>query len=161
MNKNNMPLISVVIPAFNAEKTIKKTIKSVLNQSYKNFELIIVDDNSKDATVSTIKESSDKRVRLYINEKNLGFEKNWNKALNKASGLYIKLLPDDDTLAVDALFEQMKILEKFDNVVLVGSKRNIIDEKDNIIMQRGKKLSLNNPSNYTQTIKSIMRLWYN
>ncbi len=157
MNKIQESLISIVIPSYNSEKTIKRTIDSVLKQTYKNFELIIIDDNSSDNTVLIIKEISDKRITLYINKQNLGFQGNWNKVLKKANGIYIKLLPDDDLLHKNALLEQIKILEKFENVVLVGSKRNIIDEKDALIMKRGKSLSKHNPCNYKEVLKATMR----
>ena len=155
MNKNL--LVSIVIPAYNAEKTIKKTIISVLEQTYKNFELIIVDDNSKDNTINIINSFSDSRLTFYKNSFNLGFEDNWNEALSKAKGEYIKVLPDDDTLEINAIKLQVEILEKYHNVVLVGSKRNIIDKDDKIIMTRGKALSKNNFCKYKEAIKKIFQ----
>jgi glycosyltransferase involved in cell wall biosynthesis len=71
---NNGPLVSVLMTAYNREKYIADAISSVLNSTYKNFELIIVDDGSKDATVQIAKqfEAKDERVTVYQNEKNLG-----------------------------------------------------------------------------------------
>lgn len=154
---NNTPLISIVIPAYNAEKTIRKTVESVLSQTYKNFELIIVDDNSKDKTVLIIKNFTDERITLHLNKNNLGFEGNWNKALSKARGKYIKLLPDDDIILPKALKLQMEVLEKYSNIILVGSKRNIINEQDKIIMTRGVPLSRKLFCNYKEAIRSIVR----
>ncbi len=155
------PTVSILIPTYNAQKTIKKTIKSVLNQSYKDFELIICDDNSTDKTVSIIKSFDDKRIKFFENSVNLGFDGNWNKVLTKASGSYIKILPDDDLLNKFALEKQLLILKEYPQVSIVGSKRKIIDEFDNKLMSRGKKLCSNNPCNYIEAIKNIYRFGTN
>lgn len=153
----NNSLVSILIPTYNAEKTIKRTIESVLNQTYSNFLLIIVDDKSKDNTVKIIESFKDSRITLYKNETNLGFESNWNKVLSKAVGDYVKLLPDDDTLSIDALELQIKVFEKYKNVILVGSRRNIVDEEDNILLTRGKKLGKKPLCKYKDAIKNIIR----
>jgi glycosyltransferase involved in cell wall biosynthesis len=74
-------LISICIPSYNAENFIKETLESVLNQTYRNIEVVITDDCSKDSTVSVIHSLNDERIKFYQNEKNLGVEGNWNKAL--------------------------------------------------------------------------------
>lgn len=158
MNNN---LISVLIPSYNAEKTISYTIESVLNQSYKNFELIIVDDKSTDNTINLILKYNDPRIKLFINEKNLGFHGNWNKVLSKASGKYIKILPDDDLLEPSALEMQFDVLEKFPNVVLVASKRYIINENNKVILTRGKQFCNVNPCSYKDIIKPLYRFGSN
>lgn len=151
------PFISVVTPAYNSEKTIERTIRSVLNQSYKNFEFIIIDDNSSDNTVKLIEKFDDNRIKLYKNDKNLGFHGNWNEAISKATGEYIKLIPDDDTLEKDALLFQVNILQQYQNVIMVGSKRNIIDEFDKKIMTRGKAFCNNTFCTYNEALKYIVR----
>ncbi|MBI5591211.1 MAG: glycosyltransferase family 2 protein [Deltaproteobacteria bacterium] len=85
------PLVSVLIPLYNADRFIEDMVRSVLNQSYSNLEVIITDDRSTDASVSKVLRFNDPRIRLIVNEENLGPEKNWNKALAEAKGKYIKL----------------------------------------------------------------------
>lgn len=141
MNKSSQPTVSVCIPAYNSEKYIGKTIQSALSQTYQNFELVIVDDCSTDRTLNTIKEYKDPRIRLIENERNLGPEKNWNKALAEAKGKYIKLLHHDDWLYPSCLERQAVILKNpaHKDVVLVCCSRYVIDENDNIILKRGFK----------------------
>ena len=78
---DNKPLVSVCIPAYNNEEYIAQTINNILGQSYKNIELIIVDDNSMDNTLDVIKSFTDKRIKVYKNESNLGMAGNWNRCL--------------------------------------------------------------------------------
>ena len=99
------PLVSVLMTAYNREKYIGEAIKSVLSSSYANFELIIVDDCSADATVTIAKqfEKMDARVKLFVNDKNLGDYPNRNKAASYAQGKYLKYLDSDDMLYPDGL----------------------------------------------------------
>ena len=94
------PLVSVLMTAYNREKYIAEAIESVLSSTYKNFELIIVDDCSKDKTVEIAKSYSlkDKRIKLYVNEKNLDQFPNRNKAASYARGKYIKYCDSDDRI---------------------------------------------------------------
>lgn len=94
------PLVSVLMTAYNREKYIAEGIESVLSSSYTNFELIICDDCSKDKTVEIAGAyaDKDKRVKVYINEKNLGDYNNRNKAASYAKGEYLKFLDSDDTI---------------------------------------------------------------
>lgn len=156
-NKTGLKKVSIVIPSYNSEKTIKRTINSILNQTYPNFNIIIVDDCSTDNTVKIINEFSNPKITLHINETNIGFENNWNKALSMANGDFIKLIPDDDTLEKDALKLQVDILNNNQNVSLVSSKRNIIDINDKILMVRGNQIGNSNICTYKTAIKYIVR----
>lgn len=95
-----IPLVSVLITAYNRAAYIAEAITSVLNSTYKNLELIIIDDCSIDATYLIAQQftESDTRIRLYKNEHNLGQFNNRNKAIALATGTYIKFLDSDDTL---------------------------------------------------------------
>lgn len=88
--------VSVIIPTYNVEAYIKETIQSVLNQTYQNFEIIIVDDCSTDGTVNVIKQFQDTRINLFLNEKNSGPSYSRNKAINLAKGEWIAILDSDD-----------------------------------------------------------------
>jgi glycosyltransferase involved in cell wall biosynthesis len=109
------PLVSVLMTAYNREQFIGEAIKSVLASTYSNFELIIVDDGSKDRTVEIAKsfESKDKRVKVYINEKNLTDYPNRNKAATYASGIYLKYLDSDDTIYPEGLAYCIEQMEKY------------------------------------------------
>ncbi|EJL6998688.1 glycosyltransferase family 2 protein, partial [Vibrio cholerae] len=91
-------LVSVIMPAYNSSLTIKDSIKSVIVQSYKNIELIIVDDCSEDNTVEIIQSFStlDPRIKLIRNMINLGVAKSRNKAIADARGEYVAFLDSDD-----------------------------------------------------------------
>jgi glycosyltransferase involved in cell wall biosynthesis len=132
------PLVSICIPAYNAEKFIKETLESVLNQTYQNIEIIITDDCSKDNTISIINSFSDERIKFYQNDKNLGVEGNWNKALQLANGKFCKMMGADDILYPTCLEEQLAILENPENydVVLVTSHKNVINQDGKLIMTR-------------------------
>jgi glycosyltransferase involved in cell wall biosynthesis len=99
------PIVSVLMTAYNREKYIAEAIESVLASSYQNFELIIVDDCSIDKTVAIAKsyEAKDSRIKVYINESNLGDYPNRNKAASYAQGKYLKYLDSDDTMTKDCL----------------------------------------------------------
>lgn len=96
----NTPLVSVLMTAYNREKYIAEAIESVLASTYIHFELIIVDDCSTDSTVQITNRyaAGDKRIKVYVNEKNLGDYPNRNKAASYASGKYIKYLDADDLI---------------------------------------------------------------
>jgi glycosyltransferase involved in cell wall biosynthesis len=109
------PIVSVLMTAFNREKYIAEAIESVLASTYKDFELIIVDDCSTDNTVNIAKkyEAQDSRVKVYVNEKNLGDYPNRNKAASFATGKYIKYLDSDDIMYPHCLQVMVSAIEKF------------------------------------------------
>jgi len=127
--KSETPVISVCIPVYNAERFIAATIEAVLQQTWTNYELIVVDDHSADRSLEIILRYSDARLRLVVNEYNLGPEANWNKALTLARGEFIKVLCHDDVLYPACLEKQAAILMAPENagVALVCCKRDIID----------------------------------
>lgn len=90
-------LFSIIMPAYNSQATIKESIASVLNQTYQNFELIIINDNSSDATLSIITNfCHDKRILVINNENNMGVAQSRNRGLEMASGEIIAFLDSDD-----------------------------------------------------------------
>src|SRR5438309_1057271 len=94
------PLVSILMTSYNRERYIAEAIESALKSTYTEFELIIVDDGSKDRTVEIARsfESKDKRVKVYVNEHNLGDYPNRNRAAGYATGKYIKYLDADDMI---------------------------------------------------------------
>jgi len=115
-----------------------KTIDSVLNQSYPNFELYILDDNSPDETPSLMSRYDDPRIRYIRHACNLGPQGNWNRCLEVAQGKYFKLLPHDDLLAPDCLEKQVAVLENdpAEQIALVFGARDIIDTDGRVLMRR-------------------------
>lgn len=114
---NNVPLVSVLMTAYNREKYIIESINSVLASSYENFELIIVDDRSSDKTfnIANSYAQKDSRVKVHINEKNLGDYANRNKAASYAKGKYLKYVDSDDMIYPWGLEVLVSMMEKFPN----------------------------------------------
>lgn len=92
-----MPLISIIIPTYNSEKTISESIKSILEQSFDNYEILIMDGISDDHTLNIIKEFNDPRIRIF-SEKDSGVYDAMNKGIEKAEGKWLYFLGSDDTL---------------------------------------------------------------
>ena len=90
------PLVSVVMPVFNSGKYVRLAIESILNQTFSDFEFIIVDDCSTDASVDIIKEFSDSRIKLIQNPTNLKTTATLNKGLQQSTGKYILRMDSDD-----------------------------------------------------------------
>jgi len=110
------PLVSIITPVYNLEKTIGYTIESVLNQTYKNLEMIIVDDISNDKTIEIIKkyQDKDKRIKLIILDKKGGASAARNRAIKEACGKYIAFLDGDDLWHKDKLKRQVKFMQDND-----------------------------------------------
>ncbi len=111
-NQEN-PLISVSMPAYNAEIYIADSIESVLNQNYQNFELLICDDGSTDRTLEIIRayEKKDPRIKVFSMGENVGLASVRNFISRKAQGKYVALLDSDDLSTPDRFDEQVKVLE--------------------------------------------------
>lgn len=103
-------LVSIIMPSFNAEKYIKASIESVLNQTYPFWELLIVDDCSTDKTVDIIKSFKDDRIKFFQNETNSGAAISRNYALREAKGKWIAFLDADDVWVSSKLEEQIEFM---------------------------------------------------
>lgn len=132
-------LVSVILPIFNAEKTIKNTIDSIFSQDYKKIEVIAVNDCSTDNTLDILKEyQSDVRFILLNNEENLGAAKSRNKAIEHSTGRYVAFIDSDDTWPSNKITKQVYFMQETDSpVTCTGYARyvNGIFEK-NIIPPR-------------------------
>ena len=118
---DNLP-ISVLMPVFNAEKYIVASIESILRQSFRDFEFLIFDDASSDATWEIVLRyaATDRRIRAERNEKNLGIAGNRNKLISEARGKYIEWQDADDISFPDRLEQQFSFLEGHPEVGIVG-----------------------------------------
>ena len=117
----NGPLVSVMIPVYNGEKEITISLQSLFNQTYTNWECIIVDDGSTDGTLEVIRSLSDKRIRIFSFEKNKGRPYARQKALDEANGKYIAMLDADDWYYSEKLALQVDYLESNADCVLISS----------------------------------------
>lgn len=145
------PKISVVMPVYNSEKFVAKAIESVIQQTYSNWELVIVDDGSNDNS-SMIVEGylHDKRIRLLKNEKNSGISKTRNRAIMQASGVYIAFLDSDDVWLPDKLEKQVYFMKE-NEAVFICSSYFVADESGNIIGERNFDV---NKWNYKELLKT-------
>lgn len=127
MNK----LVSIILPTYNGADRINESIKSVLGQTYTNWELLVIDDGSKDNTKDVIENftKSDLRIRYIKNENNLGLQKTLNKGIREAKGEYIARIDDDDIWCdPQKLEKQFEFLDKNKDYVLVGTGVIVVDE---------------------------------
>lgn len=128
-NKNKVkdgPIISVIIPSYNHEKFIKECVDSVLEQTYENLELIIIDDGSKDKTTDILKGYNDSRMKVVFQE-NAGAHNAINRGLSLATGEYLTILNSDDVYMKNRLELIVDYLLKNPEVSLVSSYIEIID----------------------------------
>ncbi len=121
--KSNKPLVSVVMPVYNSEKYVAEAIESILNQTYKNFEFIIVNDASTDNSLEIIKKyaKKDKRIKIITNPVNYYISKTRNVGIKLAKGKYIITHDSDDISLPTRIEEQVDYLNKHSKVGVVGS----------------------------------------
>ena len=112
MHREELPLVSVVMPVYNTARFLKPAIDSVLNQTYRNIELLILDDGSTDDSQRILQEyeKQDSRIRIFLNEGNRGVAQVRNQGIRAARGTWIALLDSDDIWAPEKLEKQMQLL---------------------------------------------------
>jgi glycosyltransferase involved in cell wall biosynthesis len=110
------PKVSVCVPVYNTVKYIKEAIDSILNQSYNEFELVIVDNCSTDGTSEILRTYHDSRIRLFRNECTVSVPKNWNKCLEYAEGDYVAIYHADDIYYPNIVEEEAAVLDKYPDV---------------------------------------------
>jgi glycosyltransferase involved in cell wall biosynthesis len=133
------PIVSIILPTYNGALFIKKAIESVLGQTFKSWELLVINDASTDETETVIKKYSsiDNRIILINNENNLGIQKTLNKGISLAKGEYIARIDDDDQwIDPMKLIAQVSFFEKNRGYVLLGTDAIVLDSN-------GKKISIN------------------
>lgn len=138
-------LVSIIMPSYNTGKFIGETINSVIDQTYINWELIIVDDCSSDNTDEIVKNIKDSRIVYLKNEKNMGAAVSRNRALREAKGKWIAFLDSDDLWKENKLEKQIKFM-KDNNYYFSYTNYIEIDENGN---QNGKKIT--GPKRITKT----------
>ncbi len=113
--------VSILIPVYNREKYIKEAVLSALNQTYKDIEIVIVDNRSTDNTWEILKDlaKNDQRIKIFQNETNIGPVKNWKRCIDEATGEYGKILWSDDLIASNFLEKTILFFEKNDDIGFV------------------------------------------
>ena len=127
-----MPLVSVVIPVFNGEKTIQETIESVLNQTITDFELLVINDGSQDRTVEIAECISDSRIQVF-SYPNAGQSTSRNRGIELAKGDYISFIDADDLWTPDKLEAQLKALQANPKAGVAYSWTDWIDESSQLL----------------------------
>jgi glycosyltransferase involved in cell wall biosynthesis len=165
-------LISVIMPVYNTEKYVWEAIESILNQSFKDFEFIILDDCSTDNSYNVCKKYSkkDSRIKLYKNEKNKWISFTRNKLIDWSKSNYIASQDSDDISEINRLELEFNFLENNKDYWVVSWNNIIIDEKSNIIWYRQynddikknilKKSPLSNPSSMFKKDIFYKIWWY-
>lgn len=121
MELSNHPVVTVLLPVFNASKHIQAAIKSILKQSFFDFELLVIDDGSSDGTVAAVQMFEDKRICLIKNDANMGVARTLNRGLNMARGIYIARMDADDICHRHRLTKQIQFMEQNPSVGVAGT----------------------------------------
>ncbi len=133
------PIVSVIMPVFNGRRYAEEAIESILNQSFQDFELLIVDDCSTDETwkiLQRYQQLNPEKVFIWRQPKNGGAFAATNRALEKARGKYIALMDSDDVALSNRLEKQVQFLESHQDILVVGGQVNIIDNQGTIVAQK-------------------------
>tara|TARA_B100000989_G_scaffold298905_1_gene290915 strand:+ start:12962 stop:13951 length:990 start_codon:yes stop_codon:yes gene_type:complete len=125
--------LTIILPCYNSEKYIYQSIISILNQTFKNFKLIIINDGSTDNTLKIIKSFKDKRIKLINNKGNKGLIYSLNKGISQANSIYLARMDGDDISERNRLKQQINFLNKHPTVHVIGSAVNLIDKHSNKI----------------------------
>ena len=154
---NNKPIVSIIIPVFNAEKYISKCLDSVIASNYKNIEIIVVDDGSIDASLSIIEayKKRDFRIKVY-SQKNKGAGEARNKGLEIANGEYVLFVDADDILCQSAISNSIDVAKERDTDIVMFNYK-IIDEDYKTCMFENKP----RPNNYDLEVWSCSDFWAN
>lgn len=117
------PRVSIVMSCYDAAHTLRRAVDSMLQQSYSNFEFIIVDDGSTDETLVILKkyQIEDERIHLIVNENNLGLAASLNKGIKKSKGEYIARMDADDESLLHRLEQQVSFLDKQEHIDILGT----------------------------------------
>ena len=133
------PLVSVCIPTYNNARHIGKTLRSIINQTYKNIEIVVCDNASTDDTKGVIKSFSDERIKYYKNPKTIICLANWNLSIKLATAGYVSVYHSDDIYEPQIIEKELEFLENHPDVGAVFCLDKVIDEND-IYIRKGIKL---------------------
>lgn len=124
--------ISIITASYNYENYIKETVQSVLSQTYNDWEMIIVDDCSTDNSIDVIKSYNDNRIKLFVNENNLGLKETLKRGIKEASSDWIVFLESDDVLAPDYLAKKVEIAQKYNDINLIFNDCEFFGDEERV-----------------------------
>lgn len=126
---SDQPLVSVCIPVYNGEKYIRETLHYILDQTYRNLEVIFSDNCSTDNTLEIIRSYNDPRVKIFQNEKNMGVKYNYLNAFSLGTGKYLTFVAADDGMDLTTIEKCVAILEKHPEVAMANGYIKIINDE--------------------------------
>jgi glycosyltransferase involved in cell wall biosynthesis len=134
---DNLPLVSVIMPCYNTEKYFVEAIESIINQTYKNLEIVLINDGSTDSTTELLNQYSekDKRIKIILNPVNLGLIASLNKGVAAATGDYIARMDADDISVLDRVEKIMNAFFKMPEVEVVSAANFMMNLKGKILLQ--------------------------
>ncbi|MFA6250672.1 MAG: glycosyltransferase [Candidatus Shapirobacteria bacterium] len=149
------PLISVLLPVYNGEAYLAQSIRSILNQTLTDFELICINDGSTDSSLKILRQfaRTDKRIRILNNAQNMGMAASLNRALPLSKGKYIARMDADDISLSTRFQKQVALLESNPKLVAVGGQEDIINDAGDVIAQ---KFFPTNPQTCYQVLANFM-----
>jgi glycosyltransferase involved in cell wall biosynthesis len=124
----HLPLVSFIVASYNYSQYVGRTLTSILDQTMQNFEIIVIDDGSTDGSLEVVKSFQDPRVRLFINETNIGIVSTYNKGLSLARGQYITFLDSDDWIEPQKIEEQLLFFDRYPETAIVGTYVKAVDK---------------------------------
>ena len=136
---STLPLVTVIVPCFNHEKYIQLCIESVINQTYPEIELLVIDDGSSDASPSILKKLSEQHNFELTLQKNKGLSVTLNEAIARAKGKYICPMGSDDIMMLDKTAKQVSLMETEPDIAVSGGNSLFIDS-DNVISNKKHKI---------------------
>lgn len=154
-------LVSVLIPVYNVGKYVKEAIKSIQDQTYKNLEIIVVDDGSTDNTYTIVQglAAGDSRIKLFRNDKNSKIVKTLNKAFKYSSGDYIARMDGDDISELDRIEKKVAFLEANSEYDLVGCSVNSVNEKGELLSSTSKLGSYTQLDKLKKYSTPVFHIW--
>tara|TARA_X000000950_G_scaffold21363_1_gene23104 strand:- start:16968 stop:17720 length:753 start_codon:yes stop_codon:yes gene_type:complete len=141
-------MISVIMSVYNGEKTIANSINSILNQTFTDYEFIIIDDGSTDKTCKIIKNFKDKRIKFFTNKKNIGLTKVLNLAISKSKYDLIARQDADDISCKERFNLQLQEFKKDKNLVLLGSKALVRSKNKSFVTKNIDNIRIKNILKY-------------
>jgi glycosyltransferase involved in cell wall biosynthesis len=151
------PKVSVCIPAYQAERHLRATIDSVLAQTYRDLEILIVDNNSSDGTRAIVEAVNDDRVRVLRNAITLPIFESFNLAVHQSRGDYVKLLCADDTLEPDCIEAQAEVLQDRRDVALVAVRTDYIDDYGRVLRRARGLTGIAGCHSRSSVVRTIVR----
>jgi glycosyltransferase involved in cell wall biosynthesis len=130
----SIPKVSVIMPVYNGARYVRNAVDSILNQTYENFEMIVVDDASEDGTNEILSSYRDERLRLFCNNNNLGLAKSLNHAIKVSRGEYIARQDADDISHIQRLEGQVSFLDNNSEIAVLGTTTQWIDENGQTLL---------------------------